>query len=120
MVSLCYVLVISLFWMFCDTLPPYIPGISAGLQNDCDSCVIGYFNLGFRYAESLGFLGVVHGIHLSHRQRKRILHKKGLKKRQAIQDPENLISAIEHEISTSGGGGGGVIGLSSDAAETQT
>ena len=65
MVSVCYVLTIPFFWMFCDALPPYIPAISAGFANDCDSCITRYFNLGFRYAEIIGFLGVVHGINLS-------------------------------------------------------
>ena len=58
MASLRHVFFVSifLFWAFCDALPPYIPALSAGLQNNRDACIIQYFSLGFGYVEILGFL----------------------------------------------------------------
>lgn len=104
MASLRHVFVFSIFFcVFCDALPPYIPALNAGLQDDLNSCISRYFNLGFRYAEILGFLSVVHGTNLSLRQLKRILRNKGLKRRKVLHDPEIVVSAIEQEISRSGG-----------------
>ena len=105
MASLRHVFFVSifLFWAFCDALPPYIPALSAGLQNNRDACIIQYFSLGFGYAEILGFLSFVHGINLSLRQLKRILQKNGLKRRKVMYDPGSVISAVEYEIHRSGG-----------------
>ena len=104
MASLRHVFFVSIFllWAFCDALPPYIPALSAGLQNNRDGCIIQYFSLGFGYAEILGFLSFVHGINLSLRQLKRILQKNGLK-RKVMYDLGSVISAIEYEIHRSGG-----------------
>ena len=98
---------IILFYYFallvtCGALPPYIPALSE-LESDRDSYVVQYFKLGFGYAEILGFLSVTHGISLSLRQLKRILSKKGLKKREIAHDPRDIIAAIEQEVVRSGG-----------------
>lgn len=49
-------------------------------ENDRDSMIEAYFNLGLDHTEIIAFLGLVHGI-LSVRQLKRVLQSKGLRRR---------------------------------------
>ena len=91
----------TMFMVTHGVLPPYIPAMEHAVS-DRDSIIVRYFHLGFGYAEILGFLCVVHGINLSLRQLKRILFKKDLKKRKIAYDPEDILSALEQELSRSG------------------
>ena len=67
-----------------------------------DLLVEQYFTLGFGYTEILGFFCIVHGIHLSLKHLKRILSKKGLRRRGNQSDPEEVVSAVENELRYSG------------------
>ena len=61
-----------------------------------------YFGLGFSYSEVLSFLQVYHGIRLSLRNLKRILKKRGLRRRNIQSNVETVIDAAEHELRWSG------------------
>ena len=61
-----------------------------------------YFGLGFSYSEVLSFLQVYHGIRLSLRHLKRILKKRGLRRRNIQSNVETVIDAVEHELQWSG------------------
>ena len=78
-------------------LPPYVPVLHCG-QRSRDSIVEQYFNLGFGYTEILAFLCIVHGIRLSLRHLKRILARKGLRRRGDQSDPVEVISAVGKEL----------------------
>ena len=80
-----------------SVLPPYVPALHCG-QRSRDSLVEQYFNLGFGYTEILAFLCIVHGIQLSVRHLKRILARKGLRRRGDQSDPVEVISAVEKEF----------------------
>ena len=82
-------------------LPPYVPALHCG-QRSRDSLVEQYFNLGFGYKEILAFPCIVHGIQLSLRHLKRILARKGLRRRGDQSDPVEVISAVEKELMHSG------------------
>jgi hypothetical protein len=51
------------------------------------------------YAEILMLLVAAHGIQLSLRQLKRILLRKGLRRRKNHSDPEVIVAAVEQELS---------------------
>ena len=57
-----------------------------------------YFGLGFSYSEVLSFLQVYHDIRLSLRHLKRILKKRGLRRRNIQSNVETVIDAVEHEL----------------------
>ena len=82
-------------------LPPYVPALHRG-QRSRDSLAEQYFNLGFGYTEILAFLCILHGIQLSLRHLKRILARKGLRRRGDQSDPVEVISAVEKELMHSG------------------
>ena len=54
------------------------------------------------YDEILILLVASHNIQLSLRQLKRILAKKGLRRRKNHSDPEAIVSAVEQELKGSG------------------
>ena len=82
-------------------LPPYIPVLQSG-DIDRDVYIERYFNLGMDYAEILMLLVAAHGIQLSLRQLKRILLRKGLRRRKNHSDPEVIVAAVEQELKKSG------------------
>ena len=61
-----------------------------------------YFKLGYNYAEILPCLLLLHDQELSLRQLKRILARRGLKRRQNVSDLKTVIVAIEQEQRGSG------------------
>ena len=85
--------------------PSYLPVISIqhvhGPENR-NILIESYFNLGFGYEEILGFLVLCHGIRLSLRHLKRILKGLNLKRRCNRYDMEEVIFAIEYDLSRSG------------------
>lgn len=82
-------------------LPAYIPALQSG-NIERDVYIERYFNLGMDYDEILILLVAAHNIQLSLRQLKRILLKKGLRRRKNQSDPEAIVSAIEQELKRSG------------------
>ena len=85
----------------CGALPNYIPNLRRG-NGDRDALIEDYFGLGFSYSEVLSFLQVYHGIRLSLRHLKRILKKRGLRRRNIQSNVETVIDAVEHELQWSG------------------
>ena len=65
--------------------PSYTPALQ-NEQSERDIYIERYFNLGMDYAEILIFLAAFHGIQLSLRQLKRILFKKGYRRRKNHDD----------------------------------
>ena len=61
-----------------------------------------YFDLGLNYVEIISFLLFTHGISISLRQLKRLLRRKGLRRRQNYSDPAVVVGAVEREIQGSG------------------
>ena len=82
-------------------LPPYIPVLQSG-NIERDVYIERYFNLGMDYDEILILLVASHNIQLSLRQLKRILVKKGLRRRKNHSDPEAIVSAVEQQLKGSG------------------
>ena len=81
----------------------YLP--RTGLQeDDRQSLIENYFDLGFQYSEILAFLSGLHGIQLSLRQLKRILQTLGLRRRRGHASVQELTNAIEQELAGSGSG----------------
>lgn len=81
-------------------LPDYLPN---SLSTDRDALVEQYFHLGFTYAEIVNLLISCHGIRLCLRQVKRILQKKGLRRRgRMYTDFDSIIRCVECEIQGSG------------------
>ena len=86
-------------------IPSYLPVISIQHVHSPENrniLIESYFNLGFGYEEIFGFLVLCHGIRLSLRQLKRILKGLNLKRRSNRYDMEEVIVAIEYELSGSG------------------
>ena len=67
-----------------------------------DRLIERYFKLGYSHAEILSCLFLLHDRRLSLRQLKRILARRGLKRRQASSDLVAFSNAIEHELKGSG------------------
>ena len=92
-------------WLLGAVIPSYLPVISIqhvhGPENR-NILIESYFNLGFGYEEIVGFFVLCHGIRLSLRQLKRILKGLNLKRRSNRYDMEEVIVAIEYELSGSG------------------
>jgi len=74
-------------------LPSYIPALSLNAQQDRNTLIEEYFRQGFQYAEIAAFLGVIHGITISIRHLKRVIHQLGLRRRR--QQPLDLYSVVE-------------------------
>jgi len=85
-----------------DSVLPYIPALVTNRNYDRDQLVEQYFNLGLNYSEILAFLCVIHGIQLSLRQLKRLLFKKRLTRRKHHSEPDEVVNAVEKELSGSG------------------
>ena len=85
----------------CGALPNYIPNLRRG-NEDRDALIEDYFGLGFSYSELLSSLLVYDGIRLSLRHLKRILKKRGLRRRNIQSNVERVIDAVEHELQWSG------------------
>jgi hypothetical protein len=85
------------------TTPSYLPfqAENPELENKY-SLVEAYFHLGLGYPEIVAFLGLWHGIRLSLRHLKRILRRRGLRRRCAHSDGNDIVSAIESELKGSG------------------
>ena len=86
----------------CSVLPSYIPAIGESQNVDREVLIKRYFNLGLNNAEIVLFLSLAHGLILSIRQLKRILHKLHLKRRSVPSDSDEIINAIEGELRSSG------------------
>ena len=84
-----------------DILPPYLPALRSG-QRSRNLLIQEYFNLGFGYTEILAFLCIVHGIRLSVRHLKRTLCRIGSRRRGTSSNPQDVVSAVEQELSRSG------------------
>ena len=80
---------------------PYLPALRSG-QRSRNLLIQEYFNLGFGYTEILAFLCILHGIHLSLCDLKRILCRNGLRRRGTSSNLHDVISAVEQELSHSG------------------
>ena len=63
-----------------------------------DGLIERYFKLGYNHAEILSCLFLLHDRRRSLRQPKRILARRGLKRRQASSDLVAVLNAIEHEL----------------------
>lgn len=102
--------VFLVLFMLCITIPlsigvldRYLPALDKNMGNICRNELIErYFSLGFQQAEILLFLVVNHGIVLSIRQLKRILARRGLRRRLNTADLGTVLSAIEEELKGSG------------------
>ena len=102
-VRLTFFAIISLKILIIESvLPPYVPALHCG-QRSRDSLIEQYFNLGFGYTEILAFLCIVHGSQLSVRHLKRILARKGLRRRGDQSGPFEVISAVDKELMCNGG-----------------
>ena len=82
-------------------LPSYLPAleINNGFRDDL---IEQYFKLGFSRYEILACLLVSHGIKISLSQLKRILTRRGLRRRGRQSPLEDVISGIEHELKGNG------------------
>ena len=70
-------------------LPQYMPALQYNSFERVD-LMARYFQLGLQHGEILAFLMLTHGIHLSLRQLKRILSRKGLRGRNNTSHMEEL------------------------------
>ena len=96
-----FIIVIALLHQSDPVLPRYIPV----LQQSCverDDLIERYFQLGLQYWEILAFLLLSHGIVLSLRQLKRILARRGLRRRNNTSDVDTVLKAVETELNGSG------------------
>lgn len=82
-------------------LPPYLP-VLQNTQADRNVVIEQYFQLGLDYSEILISLLLFHGITLSLRQLKRILARKGLRRRKNQSSPYEIVEAVEQEIRKTG------------------
>ena len=83
----------------------YMPALQSGQQHisfKFDDLIERYFRLGLQQWEILAFLMLQHGIQLSLRQLKRILSRRGLRRRNNTSDMEDVFKAIETELNGSG------------------
>lgn len=85
-------------------LEAYIPAINGGVNGGRDDLIERYFYLGFQHKEILAFLTITHGMIISLRQLKRILKRKGLRRRTDHTDLGQVIRAIEQELEQGGNG----------------
>lgn len=84
-------------------LDHYLPALDKTVGNTCrDDLIEQYFRLGLQQSEILLFLVLKHGIVLSIRQLKRILARKGLRRRKDKSDLETVLSVMEEELKGSG------------------
>ena len=86
-------------------LQQYMPALESGQQHiyfNRDDVIERYFRLGLQQWEILAFLMLQHGIQLSLRQLKRILSRRGLRRRNNTSDMEDVLQAIETELNESG------------------
>ena len=74
----------------------------AARLNFRDQLIEHYFKIGYNHAEILSCLLLLHDEELSLRQLKRILARRGLKRRQNVSDLRTVIVAIEQEQEGSG------------------
>ena len=101
-------LLVLLIFLYCrflcvrSVLPSYLPVLKEQTNNDRDHLIETYFNLGFSHSEIASYLAVAHGILISIRQLKRILKRKGLRRRGKQAELGLVISTIEHELEGSG------------------
>ena len=80
-------------------LPPYNPALQSGVLERND-LIENYFHLGLTAAtEILMFLLMVHGINLSRRQLKRILQRRGSRRRGDASDAHEVFKALNEELS---------------------
>ena len=82
----------------------YMPALQPGQQRSSferDDLIERYFRLGLQHWEILAFLMLQHGIQLSLRQLKRILSRRGLRRRNNTSDMEDVLKAIETELNGS-------------------
>ena len=71
-------------------------------QGDRDTIIESYLSLGFQYSEILAFPGALHGINLSLRQLKRVLHSRGFQRRRVRSSLQDILDVIDQELSKSG------------------
>lgn len=100
---LCVLFLLSCFFFSAQAvLERYIPVLDEQTNLDRDQLIESYFNLGFTQNEIVAFLAVSHGIMISSRQLKRILRRRGLRRRGNHVDLGLVISTIEQEMEGSG------------------
>lgn len=100
---LCVLFLLSCFFFSAQAvLERYIPVLDEQTNLDRDQLIESYFNLGFTQNEIVAFLAVSHGIMISSRQLKRILRRRGLRRRGNHVDLGLVIGTIEHEMEGSG------------------
>ena len=81
-----------------------MPALQPGQQRSSferEDLIERYFRLGLQHWEILAFLMLQHGIQLSLRQLKRILSRRGLRRRNNTSDIEDVLKAIETELNGS-------------------
>ena len=84
------------------SLEQYIPALGELGNANRDELIERYFHLGLQHVEIVAFLTLVHGINISLRQLKRILQRKGLRRRGANSNLGLVIRTIQQEIEGSG------------------
>ena len=78
----------------------YMPALQPGQQRSSferDDLIERYFRLGLQHWEILAFLMLQHGIQLSLRQLKRILSRRGLRRRNNTSEFQNSTYGIRKE-----------------------
>ena len=106
MASLYYLCLFVIFTLLNQSVAVqrYLPRTGGLQENDRQSLIENYFDLGFQYSEILAFLSGLHGIQLSLRQLKRILQTLGLRRRRGHASVQELTNAIEQKLAGSGSG----------------
>lgn len=97
------VLVFVLVGYTTAVLEPYLAvELTPNNEMTRDCIVESYFKQGYQYREILAFLVSCHGITMSLRHLKRVLRKRGLRRKKNPSGLEEVINAIEDEIQGSG------------------
>ena len=97
-----FLLLSCLFFRAQAVLERYLPVLEQQAHVDRDQLIERYFNLGFAQCEICAFLVLTHRIRISVCQLKRILQRRGLRRRGHPTDFGLVISAIEQEMEGSG------------------
>ena len=91
-----------LFFWAQAVLERYLPVLEQQGYTDRDQLIERYFSLGFTQCEICSFLVLAHGIRISVRQLKRILQRRGLRRKGHRTDLGLVINAIKQELEGSG------------------
>ena len=96
-ISHVYIHLALLFVCRVSPVPKYLPD-AQGVRNPI---IESYFLLGFQYSEILAFLSALHGVSLSLRQLKRVLHSRGFQRRR-VRSSQDILDVIDQELSRIG------------------